>query len=188
MRVARKPDVSRVRHEYPRKLIAGLSGRDPNLVFASTPAAVRRLVRGLTTKELCRRPAPGKWPIAWLVHHLCDTEVGMAFRIRMAMARSGVRFQSYDQDRWAGGLHYAERSIGTSLDTFTALRRSHVELIALSTRADISRFGIHEERGRESVERMIHLLAGHDLNHLRQIRALRRLCRPAASRSGRKPR
>jgi len=188
VRVARKPEISRIRHEYPRRLIAGLAGRDPNRVFAATPAALRRLVRGLTARELTRRPVRGKWPIAWIVHHLCDTELGMAFRIRMAMAESGSRFQSFDQDKWARGLHYADRKIGTSIETFTALRRSHLELIGHSGRTDLARFGIHEERGRESVERMIHLLAGHDLNHLRQIRTLRGLLRPRGTTGPGKPR
>jgi hypothetical protein len=30
-------------------------------------------------------------------------------------------------------------------------------------------YGVHEERGNESIAHIIRLLSGHDLNHLRQI-------------------
>ena len=33
-------------------------------------------------------------------------------------------------------------------------------------------FGIHAERGEESVERIVEMMAGHDINHLRQIEAI----------------
>src|SRR3990172_12645123 len=98
MRVSKISNVSRLRHPYTRRLLSNLIGRDPNRVFASTPAELRRLVRELTRNELIRRPARGKWPIAWIVHHLADTEVGFAFRIRLAMAESGAPFQPFDQD------------------------------------------------------------------------------------------
>lgn len=38
-------------------------------------------------------------------------------------------------------------------------------------------FGVHAERGEESIERLVQMGAGHDINHLRQIEAiLRRFC------------
>jgi hypothetical protein len=33
-------------------------------------------------------------------------------------------------------------------------------------------FGIHSERGEESIERIVRMFAGHDLNHLRQVEAI----------------
>jgi len=33
-------------------------------------------------------------------------------------------------------------------------------------------FGLHSERGEESVERVAEMMGGHDLNHLKQIEAL----------------
>ncbi|HLF14490.1 MAG TPA: DinB family protein, partial [Bacteroidota bacterium] len=120
-----------------------------------------------------RRPGRGKWPIAWLVHHICDAEIALAFRIRLALAQSGTRFQAYDQDLWAAGLHYDRRSVADSVALYTAMRKSHLELLRLGSGKELRRYGIHEERGKESVERLMHMLAGHDLNHLRQIRAIR---------------
>ena len=33
-----------------------------------------------------------------------------------------------------------------------------------------SKYGIHSERGRESLRQLVELVAGHDLNHIAQIR------------------
>jgi hypothetical protein len=173
MRVSRVGSVGKVRNPYARRILSNLGGKDPQRVFASGPAELKKAIRGLTTAELSRRPGKGKWPIAWLVHHICDAEVGLAFRIRLALGQSGARFQAFDQDLWAAGLHYGRRSVAASVELYTALRKSHLELVRLSSRRELLRYGIHEERGKETVERIVQMLAGHDLNHLRQIRAIR---------------
>lgn len=173
MRVPKPDPPSRIRDAYSRRILGNLRGLDPQKVFESGPRDLARAIRGLTPSQLRRRPAPGKWPIAHLVHHICDAELGLAFRIRQALSESGRPFQVFDQDRWADGLNYGRRSVAQSLALYTILRRSHLELLRLMTRADLKKNGIHPERGRENVARIIHLLAGHDLNHLRQIRAIR---------------
>jgi hypothetical protein len=173
MRVSRVGPIAKIKHPYAKRILSNLEGKDPQRVFASGPAGLRKAVRGLTPAELSWRPGKGKWPIAWLVHHVCDAEVGLAFRIRLALGQSGTRFQAFDQDLWAAGLHYDRRSVAASLALYTALRDSHLELLRLSSRREILRYGIHEERGKETVERLVHMLAGHDLNHLRQVRAIR---------------
>jgi hypothetical protein len=33
-------------------------------------------------------------------------------------------------------------------------------------------YGMHQERGQESVSYIVHMVAGHDINHLRQIEAI----------------
>jgi hypothetical protein len=35
-------------------------------------------------------------------------------------------------------------------------------------------YGMHEERGKETVKRMTEMMAGHDLNHLKQIEKILR--------------
>ncbi len=142
-------------------------------VFRRTPGELRRLVRGLTGKELRTRPSKTGWSIAHLVTHLCDAENVMSFRIRKAIAESNSPISPYDQNKWAARLHYDQTDVGRSLRLFTALRESHVALLGVLSRSELRRYGIHAERGKETVERMIHLLAGHDVNHLLQVKSLR---------------
>lgn len=173
MRVSRVSAVGKVRHPYVRRILTNLAGKDPHRIFATGPSELRKAIRGLSAAQMRRRPSSGKWPISHLVHHICDTEVGLGFRIRLALSASGVRFQAFDQDQWAAGLHYDRRSVAASVALYGAMRASHLELLRFASSRDLKKYGIHEERGRETVERVIHLLAGHDLNHLRQIRAIR---------------
>jgi hypothetical protein len=173
MRISKVGPVSKIRNPYARRILSNLEGKDPHRVFEAGPRELKKALRGLTAAEMAWRPARGRWPIAWLVHHVCDAEVGLAFRIRLAMGQSGAKFQAFDQDRWAAGLHYGRRSVAASVGLYTALRQSHLELLRLSSGRELRRYGMHEERGKETVERIVHMLAGHDLNHLRQIRSIR---------------
>ncbi|MEK7204921.1 MAG: DinB family protein, partial [candidate division NC10 bacterium] len=52
-----------------------LEHRDPLAGAAATPAKIVSLIRGLTPRELARRPAPGKWSIQEIIRHLADTEM-----------------------------------------------------------------------------------------------------------------
>ena len=97
----------------------------------------------------------------------------MAFRIRRAVAQSGGKLQPYDQDLWAKHLYYDKSNPKEKLALFEVLRRSHVSLLKLLKPAEWQKYGIHEERGKETVERMVQMLAGHDVNHLRQVSQIR---------------
>ena len=55
---------------------------------------------------------------------------------------------------------------------FEALRGATVRLLGRVDPARLGNAGMHAERGRESIEHMIRLYAGHDLNHFRQIERL----------------
>jgi hypothetical protein len=173
MRLPKVKTGERVRDPYARRLLSYLEGKDPQRILASGPRELRNAVRGLSAAELRFRPAPGKWPIGWLAHHMCDAEVALGLRIRFILGRNGARVQAYDQDSWASSLHYDRRSVRESVSLYAALRRSHLEILRLASRAELRRYGVHEERGRETVGRLLQLMAGHDLNHLRQIRAIR---------------
>ena len=54
---------------------AALGDDDPVSVMAETPDRIRKLIRGLTEKQLETKPAPGKWCIKEIVAHLADGEV-----------------------------------------------------------------------------------------------------------------
>jgi hypothetical protein len=163
-----------VKNAYSKRILGNLIGEDPLRVYEQTPRALSRLTRGLSKKQLDTPPAKGKWSITQLVTHLCDAELVMGFRLRMAIAQPGSPLLAYDQNKWAGRLHYMEMDVRKQLLLFASLRSSHINLLKLLSKAELRRYGIHAERGRESVERMIQMLAGHDINHLIQVRRQRR--------------
>ena len=61
------------------------------------------------------------------------------------------------------------------LEQIRVARQANLEVLAQSPRRRwAERYGVHSERGKETVRRTIELIAGHDLNHLSQIQAIRK--------------
>lgn len=154
---------------YIASLYAALGSRDPLEVLAETPSAIRQLTKGVPPQKLRALEGPGKWSVTHVVMHLADSEIVGAFRFRMVLAHDQPPIPGYDQDLWASRLKYNEASLADALDQFTALRHANVRLLGATTPAERERFGIHAERGQESIGKMIRIYAGHDMVHLRQI-------------------
>jgi hypothetical protein len=152
-------------------------GRDPMKLMRGHAARLRRAVAGLRPAQMRLRPAKGKWSIQEIVGHLMDTEVVYAYRWHMAFSQSGSPIQGYDQERWVREENYRHRkwSVPVLVGHIAALRRATLYYLDhLPRGTERKRYGMHTERGRETVRRTKELIAGHDLNHLEQIRAIRK--------------
>jgi hypothetical protein len=123
---------------------------------------------GAKDEELDARPAPGKWSAREVVHHLGDSEMTAAVRLRMLLAVDGVTIQGYDQDAFARRLHY-DRPLEASLEAFKAARRSTAELLDLMTEQDWAREGTHTEAGHYGTARWLEIYADHAHKHAEQI-------------------
>ena len=159
--------------EYTDAVVGLLGDCDALDVLRATPAALRQAVAGLTGQQLSTPEAPGKWSIRQVVRHLADGEVVWGWRLRLVLAQDRPAITGYDQDAWADRLRYDQAPVDEALEEFSALRRTHLRLVSAATAADLERFGVHAERGEESVAHMMKMYAGHDLLHLRQIDRIR---------------
>ena len=158
--------------QYTERILSNVGEGDPWGVLASTPARLRALVAGRNDQQLSRRPGAGRWSVREILAHLADCEVVTAWRLRTILATSGATLQPFDQDRWAAVFKYDQVSPSDSLDLFEANRRGNLTLLRSLDPTLFDNFGMHQERGRESVSHLIRLNAGHDLNHLRQVEGL----------------
>jgi DinB family protein len=127
---------------------------------------------GAKDEELDARPAPHKWSAREIVHHLADSEMTAAVRLRMLLAVDRPQIAGYDQDEFARRLHY-DRPIESSLEAFKASRRATVDLMQRMTDAEWAREGTHTEHGRYTVERWLEIYAAHAHRHAEQILAAR---------------
>ena len=158
--------------EYTTRML-GLAGtRDPLTTMAATPRKLERLLANRTAAELRRRAAPGKWSVRQIVAHLADTEVVFAYRARMILGRSGTEIQAFDQDAWATEGRYEDVDVKIALAAFVGLRKLNLAFVRRLSPEKRGRFGIHQERGKESIAHLTRMYAGHDLNHLGQIAAI----------------
>jgi hypothetical protein len=141
-------------------------------VLSTTPDELRKLIDGASKESLSRTPAPGKWSAATILAHLADSEIVYAFRLRLMLSSSGIVIQGTDQDAWASNLDYAGEDPAASVEDFRVNRERTLRLLRKLSNEQWECYGMHTERGRETVRGMIELLAAHDLNHMRQIQAI----------------
>ena len=130
-------------------------------------AVAAALVR-ITPEELDARSGPGKWSAREIVHHLADSEMTAAVRFRLLLAEDKPAIKGYDQDRFAGRLHY-ERPHEASLEVFRAARAATAELMGCLSEADWLREGTHSEVGRFGLDTWLRTYAPHAHRHADQI-------------------
>ena len=135
-------------------------------------SAVADALLKITNQELDARPAPGKWSVREIVHHLGDSEITAAVRLRLLLAQERPAIQGYDQDEFARRLHY-DRPHETSLELFRYARESTAEILERLSSADWRREGTHSELGPFGVDKWLEIYAPHAHKHATQIRAAR---------------
>jgi hypothetical protein len=156
--------------EYRARVLSYLGDRNPMRVLSNTPARLRRLTSGVSSRALAKRPAVGKWSIVEIVAHLADAELAIGWRFRNMIATPGVRLQWWDEQLWSEACHYSTIPVAASLELFGSLRSSNLRLLrSLSQKQLECCHGVHDKRGRQTVANFIRMEAAHDLNHLRQI-------------------
>src|SRR5215470_2678602 len=133
---------------------------------------VAEAIAGATEAELDARPAPGKWTAREIVHHLADSEMTSAIRMRNLIATDNVAIASYDQNIFATRLHY-DRPIAASLAAFKAARETTAELLDRLSETDWAREGTHPEHGRYGMDTWLHIYSVHAHDHADQIRRAR---------------
>jgi DinB superfamily len=158
--------------QYTQRILKNSEGQDPLRIQQTTPRKLAALLRGKTKRQLTRRPAPGKWSIAEIIAHLADAEIAISWRLRQILSSSGISLQAYDQDAWASTLDYAHRDPRQSLETYRVLRNANLALLKGIPKPLWDNYGVHQERGNESIAHMVRLTAGHDVNHLRQVESI----------------
>ena len=158
---------------YKARILGYQAGTDFLALQAAAPERLASLIVGLSSEELSRRPAPDKWSIQELVAHLADDELVGGYRIRMILSSPGTEIQAFDQDIWSRTGRYNRMDVRLSFEMFRALRGANLALLGTLRRDEWDMFGVHAERGVESIRDIAMYYAGHDINHFRQIEAIR---------------
>jgi hypothetical protein len=160
--------------QYTERILGFASGREPMEILASTAARLHDLVDGRTAAELSAKPHESRWSVGEILAHLADAEVVAAWRLRSILASNGTALQAFDQNAWASTFKYGEIDPAESLGLFESARAGNLALLKRVDPALHENYGMHAERGRESIGHLKRLYAGHDLNHVTQIEALLR--------------
>ena len=92
----------------------------------------------------------------------------------MILSSSGTTIQAFDQDLWARTGRYDATDVRESSEVFRVLRKANLALLRSLRPEEWDMFGVHAERGVESIRDIAMYYSGHDINHFNQIEAIRR--------------
>ncbi len=155
--------------QYTKRILGYLDGRKPLEVQRTTADKIARVIRPLSGQQLRKPPTPGQWSIAEIIAHLAEAELVHGYRVRMILGSNGTSIQAFDQNVWARNSKYASQDPRDSLKLFRILRESNLKLLRSLPRNRWSYYGMHAERGKETIAHLAKMFAGHDINHIQQI-------------------
>ncbi len=147
-----------------------LDGRPIETILAATPVEIAKLVEAIGPVKGLEAPAPGKWSPGEIVAHLADCELVFGFRLRQTLAEDAPVIQPFDQDNWA--KTYKGITPDEALQAFQAFRNWNLVLLEDLPAGAAARKTTHPERGTMTFQTIIETMAGHDLNHLGQLRRI----------------
>lgn len=147
-----------------------LDGRPLETILAATPTEIASLLKKIGEPKSAQSPAPGKWSPAEIICHLADCEIAFGFRLRQTLAEDNHVIQPFDQDKWAAT--YSGIAAPQAYAAFSALRNWNLALIERTLPIAATRIVTHPERGAMTFQTIVETMAGHDLNHLGQLRRL----------------
>ena len=150
---------------------AALGSLDPMKALAETPRKIKALAGKWTRRQWEQSYAPGKWSARQIIAHLTQTELALTTRVRFAASQDGYVAQSFDQDAW---IPLDERTDGpTALDAYVALRRFNLAMFKGLTPKQRMRAFTHPEFGALTPTWVAAQMAGHELHHLEQLKAIK---------------
>jgi hypothetical protein len=134
--------------------------------------AVRAALEGITAAELEAREGPGEWCPREVVHHLADSEMTSAIRLRLLIAQESPTIFGYDQEEFVRNL-FPERPLEPSLAAFAAARDCTAPILRRLSEEQWQRAGTHTESGHYTVEDWLRIYGVHAHDHADQIRRAR---------------
>ena len=132
---------------------------------------VTEALQGITEDEL-DRSAEGEWTPRQIAHHLGDSELMSAIRIRRLLTEPKPVIHGYDEKAFAERLA-GDRPIGPSLEAMRWARETCLQLVDRMTEDDWRIVGTHTESGRYGTEDWLRIYAAHPHEHAGQIKRAR---------------
>jgi hypothetical protein len=140
--------------------------------YRSGPAVLEQALAEVPEADLDH--ASDGWTPRQVIHHVADSEMTSAIRLRRLLAEDRPQLAGYDEELFARRLHYSERPLEGSLEAVRGARASSVALLEVLSEEEWAREGTHSESGRYGVTDWLRIYAAHCHDHAEQIRRARR--------------
>ena len=133
--------------------------------------AVMQAFEGVSDEEL-DRSASDEWTPRMIAHHLADSEMMSAIRLRRLITEDNPVIHGYDEAEFARTLT-TDRPIEPSLEAMRWARETSAQILERLTDDDWRRTGQHSESGAYSVEDWLSIYAKHGHDHAAQVKRSR---------------
>ena len=127
-------------------------------------------IQGLSDALLSRRPDDKNWAAKEILCHMRDTEEQFMNRFQNIIAADEPKLVAVQAERWASDRQYLRNDGFDALDSFKRRRKEVLEFLRGLKPGQWERGGIHPTRGRMSIKDFVAMMAGHDENHLEQLK------------------
>ena len=134
---------------YVRALLDLLGRRDPVEVLDELLPWLARRLQGVDDATLRRPEKPGKWSVIEVVQHLADSDLVFGYRLKMMLTEDRPPLQGYDQDRWAGELHYRDVPLDLALGQLRGLRAANLQVVKRLSPPNSSGWAFTASEGRK---------------------------------------
>jgi hypothetical protein len=133
--------------------------------------ALTEALRDLRDEEL-DRSASGEWTPREIVHHVADSEMMSAIRLRRLISEENPEIAGYDEAAFARALT-RDRPIAPSLEAMRWARETSAQILDRLSEDEWRRVGTHTESGPYSVEKWLQIYGRHAHDHAEQIKRSR---------------
>ncbi len=139
---------------------------------SAIPAAA---IRGLTAKDLDALPVAGTWSIRQIVLHLMDSDLIAADRMKRIIAEDSPALIGFDESAFAQKLFYTDLDASAAAELFRRNRLLMTEILKRLPDSAYLRMGVHNQRGRITLEQMVELSVRHLDHHMKFLKHKRQL-------------
>jgi uncharacterized damage-inducible protein DinB len=132
-------------------------------------------IAGLSREDLLAFPVPGTWSIQQIVLHIVDSDLVLSDRMKRVIAEEKPLLIGYDESKFAARLHYDKQDTALACKVFADNRRLTGDILKHLPDEAFERIGIHNERGKVTLNDLLANAVNHLQHHLTFVRKKRAL-------------
>jgi uncharacterized damage-inducible protein DinB len=154
---------------YATEDIAYVAGDDAVAALVAVAAETSELFASVTDEQMTAY-APGKWTLKELLGHLIDDERIFAYRALCVARREPASLPGFDENEYVAAASFEARPVDELSREYRAVRAATIALFESFTEGEWLRTGTVNGY-KASVRGLAFHMVGHELHHLRVIRA-----------------
>ena len=128
--------------------------------YASGAGTLATAVAGLSREQMTALPVPGTWSIQQIVFHLMESDLISTDRMKRIIAMDNPLLIGYDEAAFGKRLLHEQLDARVACDIFEKNRMLTAELLRCLPDEAFARAGVHNERGKVTLEEMRTFMQG----------------------------